>query len=558
MQSTMEESTLIKDAEQENQDLQDDDEKQTFKQKLKSEFKIDRTTIAYKAFYFFFFGGFGSSFPYMPLYFRQIGLNASLVGLLAGIRPLIQFASAPFWSVLSDKFKARKAVLLFSITAWLVMTLALLIPKPHNTVCKVKTNIVIRTGMTGGAADFPEAEAEFMQNHSSKFLNIPKQKMESFIKSRTTKSYQLAQSLDKAVIPRKSLQNTDKQALKQRRSSGNTTASQHYQIVRDPHEINMVFIWLMVLIVVGEFLEAPTFILADTALLQKLQERKKHYGKTRLFGSLGYATASFIVGALLETTRYTYCGQSMNDYNYLFYIFAVVMGLAFIFAAFLFEFNYDDDKNGGKIDECAVWKVLLDPKYSLFMTIAWFLGFSNGLLFNFLNWYLEDLGASKLLMGSATFMRATGLVIAFFLNSFMTDRCGHVFVSFMSISSYFVLFISLATMRNPLWAFPLELLEGLAYGTSWSTCVTYMAGATPMSGAATMQGILQGIYWGLGGGLGAILGGVMIDQYGAVLSFFFGALLSLVFLFVFLMIYVLVNRNEKKKKEWTPIDMKES
>lgn len=483
----MEDSTLIEDVGQEDEDLQDDNERKTFKEKLKSEFRIDPTTIAYKAFYFFFFGGFGASFPYMPLYFRQLGLSASLVGLLAGIRPLIQFASAPFWSVLSDKFKARKAVLLFSIIAWLVMTLALLIPKPHNTVCK-KTSVVVSTGING-VSDFPEAETEFLQkNHSNKFLHIS-QKMKLLIKSRTKKSYKFDQSHEKGVIPSLSLQNTNQQEPRHRRSSSNSTKTLRYQLIRDSHEINTVFIWLMVLIVVGEFLEAPTFILSDTALLQKLQERKKHYGKTRLFGSLGYATASFIVGALLETTRFTYCGQSMNDYNYLFYIFAVVMGLAFIFAALLFEFNYDDDKNGGKIDECAVWKVLLEPKYSLFMTIAWFLGFSNGLIFNFLNWYLEDLGASKLLMGSATFMRATGLVIAFFLNSFMTDRCGHIFVSFLSINAYFVLFMSLATMRNPLWAFPLELLEGLAYGTSWSTCVTYMAGATPMSGAATMQGI---------------------------------------------------------------------
>lgn len=483
----MEDSTLIKDGAPEEEDTREDNEKQSLKEKLKSEFRIDPTTIAYKAFYFFFFGGFGASFPYMPLYFRQLGLNASLVGLLAGIRPLIQFASAPFWSVLSDKFKARKAVLLFSIIAWLVMTLALLIPKPHNTVCK-KGNVIVGSGING-VADIPEAETEFLQNnHSTKFFHIPQNKMKLLLKSRTKKSYEFSQSHVKNVIPRFSLQNKDQKEQMHRLSIRNSTKTQHYHLVRDPHEINMVFIWLMVLIVVGEFLEAPTFILSDTALLQKLQEKKKHYGKTRLFGSLGYATASFIVGALLETTRFTYCGQSMNDYNYLFYIFAVVMGLAFIFAALLFEFDYDDEKNGGKIDECAVWKVLLEPKYSLFMTIAWFLGFSNGLIFNFLNWYLEDLGASKLLMGSVTFMRATGLVVAFFLNSFITDRCGHIFVSFLSISAYFVLFMSLATMRNPLWAFPLELLEGLSYGTSWSTCVTYMAGTTPMSGAATMQG----------------------------------------------------------------------
>lgn len=447
---------------------EDDEQKQTFKEKIKSEFRIDTSTISYKAFYFLFFAGFGASFPYMPLYFRQLGLNASLVGLLAGIRPLVQFASAPFWSVLSDKFRARKAVLLFSILSWLVMTLALLIPRPKHTVCVQGGDIVPTSGGIKLDDDIPESETEFYQRYHA-LGHLPADKM-------------------KLV-----LQHTKGSVVKIRRSNiTNSTAERDvhkgFHLVRDQHEVNVVFIWLMVLIVVGEFLEAPTFILADTALLQKLQDRRKHYGKTRLFGSLGYAVASFIVGASLELTRYKYCGQTMNDYNYLFYIFAAVMALTFIFAAVLFKFNYEDEENGAKMDECAVWRVLLEPKYALYMLIAWFLGFSNGLIFNFLNWYLEDLGATKLLMGAATSMRATGLLIAFFLNSFITDCFGHVLVSLMSIFAYLVLFISLATMRNPMWAFPFEFLEGLTYGTAWSTCVTYMAEATPMSGAATMQG----------------------------------------------------------------------
>lgn len=452
---------------------EDEQPKQNFKEKLKSEFRIDTSTISYKAFYFLFFAGFGASFPYMPLYFRQLGLNASLVGLLAGIRPLVQFASAPFWSVLSDKFRARKAVLLFSILSWLVMTLVLLIPRPKNTVC-IKGGTVVPT--SGGITvndDIPESETEFYQKYHT-LTHLPAEKMKFVLKN------QHVQAAGSVIKVRRS-NSTNSTGKVHRKKAG-------FHLVRDQHEINLVFIWLMVLIVVGEFLEAPTFILADTALLQKLQDKRKHYGKTRLFGSLGYAVASFIVGALLELTRYTYCGQSMNDYNYLFYIFAGVMALTFIFGAILFEFNYEDDENGVKMDECAVWRVLLEPKYALYMLIAWFLGFSNGLIFNFLNWYLEDLGATKLLMGSATFMRATGLLIAFFLNSFITDCFGHVCVSIFSIFSYLVLFISLATMRNPMWAFPFELLEGLTYGTSWSTCVTYMAEATPMSGAATMQG----------------------------------------------------------------------
>ena len=68
----------------------------SFKDSLCEELQVDKTLLLYKGFYFLFFAGFGASFPYMALYFKQIGLSASSVGMLAGIRPIIQFISGPF------------------------------------------------------------------------------------------------------------------------------------------------------------------------------------------------------------------------------------------------------------------------------------------------------------------------------------------------------------------------------------------------------------------------------------------------------------------------------
>lgn len=70
------------------------------------------------------------------------------------------------------------------------------------------------------------------------------------------------------------------------------------------------------------------------------------------------------------------------------------------------------------------------------------------------------------------------------------------------------------------------------------------------------SGILQGVYWGLGGGLGAIVGGVFIDEYGAVPSFFFGALCSIVLLIVFSLAHVCVSRNDNHSKGWEPVELK--
>ena len=56
-----------------------------------------------KSFYFFFFAAFGSLFPLMAVYFKQLGMNAAQTGFLAGIRPIVEYIASPFWNQMSHK-----------------------------------------------------------------------------------------------------------------------------------------------------------------------------------------------------------------------------------------------------------------------------------------------------------------------------------------------------------------------------------------------------------------------------------------------------------------------
>lgn len=94
------------------------DEIQTWLQSINTRLLIP------KMFYFFFFSAFGSLFPLMAVYFKQLGLNAVQTGSLIGIRPFIEFMSAPFWSSLADRFRKCKVMLMLSLFCWIVFTLA--------------------------------------------------------------------------------------------------------------------------------------------------------------------------------------------------------------------------------------------------------------------------------------------------------------------------------------------------------------------------------------------------------------------------------------------------
>ena len=66
---------------------------------------LNQDLLIAKTFYFFFFSAFGSLFPLMAVYFKQMGMNPTMSGFLIGVRPFVEFVAAPFWGSMADKFK---------------------------------------------------------------------------------------------------------------------------------------------------------------------------------------------------------------------------------------------------------------------------------------------------------------------------------------------------------------------------------------------------------------------------------------------------------------------
>ncbi|XP_017889628.1 major facilitator superfamily domain-containing protein 6 isoform X2 [Ceratina calcarata] len=101
---------------------------------------VDQELLTVKTFYFFFYSAFGSLFPLMGVYFKQMGMNAGQCGLLMGLRPFIEFVSAPFWGSLADRWQKGKLIFLASLSCWIVFTLPLAFMQPPATSCLVVRN----------------------------------------------------------------------------------------------------------------------------------------------------------------------------------------------------------------------------------------------------------------------------------------------------------------------------------------------------------------------------------------------------------------------------------
>lgn len=100
-----------------------------------AEFSGLESVIPYKLLFVSSYGAFGALLPYLPLYFKQIGLSAMETGVLIGLRPLLQAIGAPVWGFLADKYKRRKLILFMGAVAWIVKTMLILAVQPRNQEC---------------------------------------------------------------------------------------------------------------------------------------------------------------------------------------------------------------------------------------------------------------------------------------------------------------------------------------------------------------------------------------------------------------------------------------
>nr|XP_002734771.1 PREDICTED: major facilitator superfamily domain-containing protein 6-like [Saccoglossus kowalevskii] len=538
---------------------------------------IDNDLLVAKTFYFFFFAAFGSLFPLLAVYFKQLGMTATQSGILIGLRPFVEFCAAPMWGGFADKYRKAKVVMLLAVVAWIVFTEALAFVQPAAQSCVVTVENSNDTNTLTDDDNIVSLNLELSvrQTRTSETWNsgrrFPRDSENSTLFNKTVTPIALQDVLDANSL------------IKPPTSS----------IVYSEDDVRQVFLVLMMLVIVGEFFSAPAITLVDSATLGYLGlQRIEYYGRQRMFGSIGWGLAMLFVGLgldLMEVIPDHPCGQldeSEKNYIICFGIYAVLMSCAFITATQL-EFKYhcnDDDKqltnythladsspeaaNDGNIIEEAtisghirkdekltevvkpnnntsketesqeliaceqrnevrnddtdwvdVFRLFATVRYASVLYIAWFTGFCMGLLFTFLYWHLQDIGGTPTLFGICSIVNHISEVITYFISYKIIKVLGHITCLYIGLGCYTVRFLYISFLVEPWFVLPAEMLQGVTHALVWASLTSYIGQAVSPNLRSSAQGILQGIHHGLGRGCGAILGGILVHQVGTETTF---------------------------------------
>ncbi|XP_067627445.1 major facilitator superfamily domain-containing protein 6 [Eurosta solidaginis] len=310
----------------------------------------EKDLLPVKAFYFFFFAAFGSLFPLMGVYFKQMGMNPGQCGILVGMRPFVEFLSAPFWGSYADRCRQGKQLLMASLACWILFTIPLSFIKPEAVNCierKNDTDFVLtltRTKRDLSAYNQDEMFTKNSENFDSKSalhgVNS-KPVVEMVQESHIRRKRGLIPRIDAGISPIhiNFVSNYDD---KQHRDYVSPIFSS--MVYRTP-DIQKAFFLLLLVILIGEFFSAPAITLADSAVITLLGENADRYGHQRMFGSLGWGISMFVVGIALDhSTRFSHhpcgAGHMEKNYNICFAIFSALM-VGAIASASKITFKYD-------------------------------------------------------------------------------------------------------------------------------------------------------------------------------------------------------------------------
>ncbi|XP_050832722.1 major facilitator superfamily domain-containing protein 6 isoform X2 [Serinus canaria] len=573
--------------------------------------KINNDLLISKVFYFFFYSAYGSLYPLLPVYYKQLGMTPSQSGLLVGIRYFIEFCSAPFWGVVADRFKKGKIVLLFSLLCWVLFNLGIGFVRPATLRCVPKglppahptnassllttilqnsslspllTTVSAASPKVRGRRDLVTSSSVTLEttgtpNPEITFLVPTQSNGEDFTLENSTHLILQSTTTSPASLGNTTLSTTPASI------STKPMPSDQAVLVYDQQEVEAIFLLILLVVIIGEFFSASSVTIVDTITLQYLGKHRDRYGLQRMWGSLGWGLAMLSVGIGIDYTHTEVAveGQGCKapeykNYRIVFIVFGVLMTMALIVAT-QFRFHYahfKQDENKRKeveisqVDRNAsndssdntptsmsqsqsfsFWdliKLLCSIQYGSVLFVAWFMGFGYGFVFTFLYWHLEDLNGTTTLFGVCSVLSHVSELTAYFFSHKLIELVGHIRVLYIGLACNTARYIYISYLENAWTVLPMEVLQGVTHAAIWAACISYLSAAVPPELRTSAQGILQGLHLGLGRGCGAMVGGVLVNYFGPAATFRGIGMACLVILLLFALIQWMLVPDEEEEK----------
>lgn len=552
-------------------------------------FNANKDLLAIKAHYFFFNAATGPIVQFLPTIAKQLGFSGFLVGTIYTILPISGLVAKPLFGGLADKFNIHKIFfLIFQALVAISLFTVHFIPETEKNanitltcdgdlflkVCSEKgfsDDVLHAIVASAETSDDPKCQlsckaskrayeelclwnpsycamnnTNISPNEKFDFIasinmykDIPEKHCTNLRVSYVTFANESARRpacknlLVTTCIA--SCQHPALQELLQQSDNRNVYTSLTYQY--------HLFLWAAVM---GWASMAIVVSIADAICFNLLgNERRKDYGKQKMWGSIGFGLLGATAGYLVDIFSN---GEFQKDYTCIFIILLIFMIFDIITSITLKKKNHECSEQ----EPSVLREILAVGRENKMWVFAWWCigaGMCTGVVWNFLFWYTEDIASSeqkiwlKTLQGLMSGIQCFLAELPFnFISGNILKKLGHINVMSLVLLTYSIRFMGYSLISNPWFLLPLELLHGPSLGLCWPTMVSYGDKVTPPGTKATIQGLIGAIFEGIGVSTGSLICGWIMDAYGGVVAFKVFSIGALVWLSIFWIMQLLLRK----------------
>ncbi|MCL7747402.1 MFS transporter [Halalkalibacter alkaliphilus] len=257
------------------------------------------------------------------------------------------------------------------------------------------------------------------------------------------------------------------------------------------------------------FFVSPTTALGDSLAQKTSVQKKVSFGRIRLWGSLGFAITSLVVGYVL-----TWIGVEKIMLPMLF------MALTALAVAFSIKDVPGTNKPVTVLDAV---KLTTKPSLFLFLLLAFFISVSHRANDIYLGLYIVELGGPEAMIGWAWFVGVIAEALIFATTAYWFRKWSPLTFVILAGVLYGARWILMAFVENPWWILPIQLLHGLTFAVFYIAAFQIINKLIPEHLLATGHVLFITVIFGLAGIIGSLFGGFVIEATSIPTLYLIGA-----------------------------------
>ncbi|PAV27805.1 MFS transporter [Virgibacillus profundi] len=262
------------------------------------------------------------------------------------------------------------------------------------------------------------------------------------------------------------------------------------------------------------FFVTPIGALGDSLAQRRADDLGISFGTIRMWGSVGFATSSLVIGEILTRVGIQYM---------------IIPYLFFGTIALIVTFRLTDVKvDSEPVQLKDVTTIIKSKPFVIFLLFIMLLSITHRANDSFMGLYIAQLGGSEGLVGLAWFVGVLTEAAVFATAGFWFKKYHPLIFIIIAGVLYSIRWLLYSTIDNPMYIVALQFTHGLSFGLFYLASFSYVSRLIPKLLQSTGHLIFFATFFGISGIIGSLAGGALIDTSGGGTLYFGMGILALV------------------------------